>query len=355
MSKDRETADGTTYSDKPIEEKDSDRSVDLHDKEIRFVKGLETIIGEVEGRILVCNYSYDILQDFIKFKTLGLLVCAADTIEIYLCTGGLTSQAEIDFVQSALVARLPDSITETRQSRTIVLGEMGDKLFEPPAVAIMAAPLGKQDNSIGFSAILRQGLAFSEQEERTFQRLCSHIALTLEKIELFDRVTELAIKDGLTGISNHRHIVNRLEAEIARSKRYGSNLSVIIFDIDNFKGINDRFGHLAGDQVLIKVAQVLANSVRNIDAVGRYGGEEFLVVLPETDGEAALTIAERVRGRIQDEDFVYEDQVMKLTLSGGVAGYSDEIEANRLIRIADDNLLAAKKQGKNMVIYDQSG
>jgi diguanylate cyclase (GGDEF)-like protein len=352
MSKDEETLEGIDCRDEAVG-MGSDQCDSLYDKEIRFIKGLQAIIGEMEGRTLVCNYSYDALDNFVKFNTLGLLVCANDTIEICLCTGGSTSQAEIDFMQAILTARLPDSFTETRQSRTIVLGEMGDRFFDPAAVSTIGAPLGKQEDRMRFAAILRQGSAFSKQEESTFRRLCSHVALTLEKIELFDRVTELAITDGLTGISNHLHIVTKLEREIARSKRYGSNLSVILFDIDNFKDVNDRFGHLAGDQVLIGVAQLLKNSVRTADAVGRYGGEEFLVVLPETDGEATLMMAERVRSRIQDEEFIYEDQVIKLTLSGGVAGYRGEIQANKLIKIADENLLAAKKLGKNVVIYEE--
>lgn len=355
MSKDKDTLDGASGGDCPTAARGSDVPDSLYNKEIRFIKGLETIIGEIEGRALVCNYSYDALQDFLKFNTLGLLVCASDTIEICLCTGGSTSQAEIDFVQSTLTDRLPDLLRETRESRTIVLGQLGDTLFEPPSVSTVVIPLGREGDTTNFAAILRQGLAFSGEEERIFRRLCSHIALTLEKIELFDRVTELAVTDGLTGVSNHRHIVTKLEGEIARSRRYGCNLSVILFDIDNFKDINDRFGHLAGDQVLIRVAQLMKGSVRTADAVGRYGGEEFLAVLPETDGEAALTMAERVRSRIQDEDFIYEDQVIRLTLSGGVAGYSDQVEASRLIRIADDNLLTAKKQGKNVVIYDKRG
>lgn len=325
----------------------------LLDKEIRFIKGLQIIIGEVEGKTLVCNYCYDALQDFIRFSTLGFLVYANDVIEIYLCTGGSISQKEIDFMESTLTARLPAPFIETMQRRTIVLGEMGQKQVDPAGSVSMLEPLSKQENNVGFAAIIRHEGIFSDQEEHTFRRLCSHVALALDKIELFNRMTELAIKDGLTGISNHLHIVTRLESEIARSRRYRSHLSVILFDIDNFKEINDRFGHLAGDQVLINVAQVLKNGVRNIDAVGRYGGEEFLVVLPETDGEAALTMAERVRSKIQEEDFLYEDQIIRLTLSGGVAGYSDEIEANRLIRVADDNLLAAKKKGKNRVIYEQ--
>jgi diguanylate cyclase (GGDEF)-like protein len=352
MPEDRETPDGIIGVDQTVERSDSSRT--LYNKEIRFIKGLQTIIGEIEGRTLVCNYSYDALQDFVKFDTLGLLVCTGDSVEVCLCTGGSTSQEEIDFMQSMLMSLLPSSIRETRPSRTIVLGELGHKPFEPAQAGTVVATLGTQEDGKGFIAIAREGFPFSQREERVFKRLCSHIALALEKIELFDRVTELAITDGLTGIFNHLHIVTKLEGEVARSRRYRSNLSVILFDIDNFKDVNDRYGHLAGDQVLIRVAQLIKNSVRNIDAVGRYGGEEFLAVLPETDGEAALTMAERVRSRIQDEYFVYEDQVIRLTLSGGVADYTNETEASKLIRIADDNLLAAKKQGKNMVLYEKS-
>lgn len=352
MPEDKETSDGIIGVDQAVER--SDRSRNLYHKEIRFIKGLQTIIGEIEGRTLVCNYSYDAIQDFVKFDTLGLLVCTGDSVEVCLCTGGSTSQEEIDFMQSMLMGLLPGSIGETRRSRTIVLGELGHKPFEPAQAGTVVATLGRQEDGRGFLAIAREGSPFSEREKGVFKRLCSHIAPVLEKIELFDRVTELAITDGLTGIFNHLHIVTKLEGEVARSRRYGSNLSVILFDIDNFKDINDHFGHLAGDQVLIRVAQLIKNSVRNIDAVGRYGGEEFLAVLPETDGEAALTMAERVRSRIQDEYFVYEDQAIRLTLSGGVADYTNEVEASRLIRLADDNLLAAKKQGKNMVLYEKS-
>jgi diguanylate cyclase (GGDEF)-like protein len=143
----------------------------------------------------------------------------------------------------------------------------------------------------------------------------------------------------------------RLEEEIARCVRYGSSLSIIMFDIDDFKEINDAHGHLAGDAALKRVAQVFKAGIRSIDTVGRYGGEEFLVILPETDGDAAKMIADRLRSRAEDDECDYEGKGIRLTISGGVASFREGMDANRLIKTADDHLYRSKREGKNMVSY----
>src|SRR5208337_1791473 len=119
-------------------------------------------------------------------------------------------------------------------------------------------------------------------------------------------------------------------------------LSVIIFDIDDFKEINDRYGHLAGDTVLVELAQMLKCGVRSIDSVGRYGGEEFLVILPETDGKAAVVIADRLRERVTEGAFSYDEKAIHVSVSGGVASYYEDSSASKLIGIADEHLYKAK-------------
>jgi diguanylate cyclase (GGDEF)-like protein len=176
--------------------------------------------------------------------------------------------------------------------------------------------------------------------------------MTLEKISLFNEIKTLSIHDGLTGIYNHAFIVEALKDEVERSKRYGSLLSVVLFDIDDFKKVNDTYGHLAGDAVLQKLAELFKGSLRAIDIVGRYGGEEFLAMLPETDGINGYIVAERFRERIEKETFAYGEETIKITISGGVAQYTSGMDVNKLIKVADDNLYTAKREGKNRIFYE---
>jgi diguanylate cyclase (GGDEF)-like protein len=138
-----------------------------------------------------------------------------------------------------------------------------------------------------------------------------------------------------------------------RSQRYGSPLSAVVFDIDDFKEINDRFGHLAGDAVLAELSKMLRAGVRSIDSVGRLGGEEFLVVLPETDGHAATLIGDRLRQSLSNHIFRCDDNEITVSISGGVGCLRDNKDVEGLIGMADENLYRAKREGKNMVYYGE--
>ena len=161
----------------------------------------------------------------------------------------------------------------------------------------------------------------------------------------------LATTDPLTEISNRQAILTRLEGEIGRSSRYQRQLSAIIIDIDHFKRLNDTFGHTAGDLVLHRVAQVLAQNIRSVDAVGRYGGEEFMVVLPETDVDTAATIAEKLRRVVANEAVALDDgNRVQVTLSAGVAGgIGPNLLLETLVRDADAALYSAKGLGRDQV------
>jgi diguanylate cyclase (GGDEF)-like protein len=157
---------------------------------------------------------------------------------------------------------------------------------------------------------------------------------------------ELAIKDGLTNLYNHKHIHELLDNNIKLSKRYGRPLSLLMFDIDDFKFINDTYGHQFGDVVLSKVANLIKETVRKSDVVGRYGGEEFIVILPETEGFDAMVLANRIRETVMNYHFPNQTQV---TVSGGVAQLFTDAE--QLIYDADQLLYYAKHHGKNKVEY----
>jgi diguanylate cyclase (GGDEF)-like protein len=171
---------------------------------------------------------------------------------------------------------------------------------------------------------------------------------------LADQVADawiLATIDPLTRIANRQALLARLHAEIERAGRYGRHLSVILIDIDHFKRLNDSFGHLAGDDVLHRVAQVLQANVRSVDIVGRYGGEEFMVVLPETDVDAAASIAEKLRRLVGREVVVLDGgDRAQVTLSAGVTGGTGgNLRLEGLIRDADAALYSAKALGRDQV------
>jgi len=162
---------------------------------------------------------------------------------------------------------------------------------------------------------------------------------------------DLSITDDGTGIYNRRYLFRRLESELSNARKAGTPLSLVVFDVDDFRQYNSLYGHLAGDAVLKAVAQTLRNSVRKGDIVGRWGGEEFALVLPGTDVKEALSVAERVRGRI-DELTVDTGEAarIKVTISGGVAVYRDPGESmSELVRSADQAMYNAKKF-KNKVL-----
>jgi len=171
---------------------------------------------------------------------------------------------------------------------------------------------------------------------------------------LAERLTEawtLATIDPLTGVLNRQALLARLDGELERSTRYGGQLSVILVDLDHFKRINDSHGHAAGDAVLHDVAEVLELNIRNVDAVGRYGGEEFMVILPETDVDAAASIAEKLRRLVARHSVVLDDGfAATVTLSAGVAGgLGAHLELEPLIRDADNALYSAKALGRDQV------
>jgi len=166
-----------------------------------------------------------------------------------------------------------------------------------------------------------------------------------------ERYEFLARTDPLTGCANRRTLLEKLHSEIERARRYGLALSVLMIDLDHFKGVNDTRGHLAGDDVLRQVAQLLRSVMRSVDVVARYGGEEFLVVLPETADPGAMSFAERVRERVADHDFAAGGDPLSVTVSVGVATVAPgtETDADDLLARADAALYRAKRDGRNLV------
>ena len=189
--------------------------------------------------------------------------------------------------------------------------------------------------------------AFTEDDVRLAEILAGHINEELQRVRLEAELRRQAIHDPLTGLYNRRHLAEVLEREVRRAKRYGRPFTVMIVDLDNFKNVNDRYGHLGGDEVLKKVAQVLQESVRESDLLFRYGGDEFVIVLPETDG-ATRRVAARLRKRLANWAKKQGLDDVGLGLSIGVARWTPEepLSVEDLLRRADAALYRAKRRKK---------
>jgi diguanylate cyclase (GGDEF)-like protein len=165
-----------------------------------------------------------------------------------------------------------------------------------------------------------------------------------------EEIYRLTTIDGLTQIFNKRYFLENLEREIARSQRYRRSLSLVMFDIDHFKRINDSYGHLAGDYVLKMLASTVKSRIRREDLFARYGGEEFAIVLPEIDGDNSRAFAEKIRQIVEKQDFRFENTKIKVTISMGVASIDEELtDAATLIKRSDERLYEAKSGGRNRV------
>ncbi len=175
----------------------------------------------------------------------------------------------------------------------------------------------------------------------------SRILMLLHENELKNKILqELAIKDGLTSLYNHKHIHEILDTDIKMAKRYSRPLSLIMLDIDNFKGVNDSYGHQFGDEVLTAVARCIKSTVRESDVVGRYGGEEFIIICPETVDKEAVNLANRIRVNVNKINF---EKKLNITISGGVSKL--EKDSEQLIYDADKLLYKSKHTGKNKIEF----
>lgn len=219
--------------------------------------------------------------------------------------------------------------------------------------ARLEIPLKSQNKVIGMLNV--EGLDDAVVLEK-FLIVSKQFSLEIEKARLYEAVQELAITDGVTGIFVRRYFLEMLKEEFERSLRHKFKLSFLMVDLDYFKECNDRFGHLIGDIVLKEVSKVLRQNIREIDLIGRYGGEEFSLLLPETDKTNAKLVAERLREAVANQDFRAYDEVIKMTISVGISTFPDDAKTiTELIEFADKALYEAKAQGRNKVVGFERG
>jgi len=210
-------------------------------------------------------------------------------------------------------------------------------------------PLNTEENqAAGYVAV--DGLSDTDKEK--FGILTQQLLIGLRRAHLYQKVQEMAITDALTQVYCRRYFLERFSEELKRSRKNKLHLCFLMIDLDNFKQFNDRYGHLVGDAILRQVSKTICDMVRQIDFIGRYGGEELAIVLAETDKEQASFAAERIRQAIEALVIKAYDEELKVTVSIGVSAFPDNTDHMRdLIEMADQALYLAKETGKNKVCF----
>jgi len=244
-------------------------------------------------------------------------------------------------------AIVPDTSKDERFYRGV------DQMTRFHTRSILAVPMVSKDRVIGVLEVINKqgGAPFTQQDLELLLKLVDQAAIAVEHAALYQRVAEQAVTDDLTQLFNLRYLNRTIDMEIERCQRYGSSVSLIFMDLDFFKDINDQYGHLMGSKVLVEVAQLLLKNLRSIDVVARYGGDEFVVVLPQTGVQAARTIAERLRRVLATSTFLRsEGLAVKLTASFGIAAYPDHARnREELLRLADEAMYRVKHETRNRV------
>ncbi|MBI5026316.1 MAG: diguanylate cyclase [Nitrospirae bacterium] len=225
--------------------------------------------------------------------------------------------------------------------------------------SLMCVPIKSKNKTLGVIEVVNKttGEPFTKADLDLLLKLVDHAAVAIERASLYQKMTEMAITDDLTKLFNLRYLNRTIETEIERSNRYGSSVSTIFMDLDYFKNVNDQHGHIAGSKVLVETAQLLLRGLRTVDIVARYGGDEFVIVLPQTSPRSAFQIAERLRKAIEQHVFLKkEGYPLKLTASFGIASYPENAKSkDELIHLADEAMYKVKYATRNGVYAIATG
>lgn len=301
--------------------------------------------------VTACRRLVGLLREVVDGEVFALGVAEAHTVSMYVSATRELPLATFDAVNKAILERLP--VTPGAEVELTYDGEHNTDEPQRELASLAFFPLPLRDAEGVLAILPKETASFESLSRPLIQELTNHLALVLDNARLAQRLRELSSLDSLTRLLNHRAIFERLGEELARTARRGQPVSVILCDFDHFKAVNDTYGHLAGDAVLRAAARLFRQLLRASDAVGRYGGEEFLMVLPETGLEAACHTAERLRQALEKQTVpLASGEKVRITSSFGVACSAEvvgSITPDALVALADLRLYQAKASGRNCV------
>jgi diguanylate cyclase (GGDEF)-like protein len=326
-----------------------------------------TILSEI-GRVARGLANFDetftsvmaVVARVVDFTVGAMAFIEEDAADVLMMMNRPASQKVLDETRQRVV----DALTRERGGagfadvRTWLLASASRASEEVALGGFVGFPMVTHDQVSGLVALAGRAVERLAPETRTFLvQVASQAHTVVDNARLVNRLKELSIRDGLTDLFNHRHTLERVTEEYSRVARYHEALSVLMIDLDHFKEVNDRHGHQAGDRVLRETAAVFKEGLRAVDLLGRYGGEEFLALLPHTGLTEAASTAERLRRRLERHVFPVSEAGLKITASIGVSSYpaAGIDSADALVRAADDALYQAKQAGRNRVARAAAG
>lgn len=247
---------------------------------------------------------------------------------------------------------VPDVYTDPRFAKRI------DEMTKWETRSIICVPLRSKLRVLGVIQLVNVHMEhFSDQESFFLQALCDYAAIAIENARSVEKIQELTITDDCTGLYNARHLYKVLETEVYRSSRFGYEFTVLFIDLDHFKQVNDTHGHLIGSKLLAEIGYLIKAQLRLIDYAFRYGGDEFVILLPQTGKDAALVVARRLRDNLRTSLFCKEEELnLNVRASIGVATYPHDAKTPKdIIRQADEMMYLVKNSSRDNIGIAQRG
>src|SRR5881396_2004215 len=247
---------------------------------------------------------------------------------------------------------VPDVYTDPRFAKRI------DEMTKLETRSIICVPLRSKLRVLGVIQLVNVHMEnFTDQETFFLQSLCDYAAIAIENARAVEKIQELTITDDCTGLYNARHLYKTLEAEVYRSSRFGYEFSVLFIDLDHFKSVNDTHGHLIGSKLLAEIGYLIKGQLRLIDFAFRYGGDEFVVLLPQTPKDAALVVARRLRDSLRSSNFCKDEGLnLNVRASIGLATYPHDAKTpHDIIRQADEMMYMVKNSTRDNIGIAQGG
>src|SRR5262249_32276811 len=354
------------------EEIDTHRDLAAANEQLKLKQAFEAANAQLENRLNELSLLYEVARSFTSTlelpELLGrisalvaerleipqfsiMLVNPEGKLEVKIAyppaqgTEGVTFRIDEGACGKAAQTRAAVYIPDVSIDRSTFVARSGG----PERGALLCVPMIHHEEGLGVLNFQRpENDNFSSEEIELLTAIADQAALAVKNARLHEETVALAITDPLTGIPNRRHLFSRLDMEIARANRFGNQLSVLMVDIDHFKSFNDAAGHRAGDGVLRQVAALMKGMIRKVDTIGRYGGEEFLLILPQVTKVGAIDAAENRRRAIAANPFEPARSASKITVSVGIANLPvDATVQEKLVDCADAALYASKRAGRN--------